>query len=326
MNRRKFIQNSSLAIAAGSVLPMNLLSCNGKTESQMGQNFGVALFTLPKMLSDDFNGTLKKVAELGYKELEFFGPYDYSNEAVKRNWLFASEALGVKGSGYFGRSAKDTKMILDDLGLSAPSIHVDLETLRDNMGGVAEAAHVIGHKYVGIAMIPEDMRKNLDDYKRTIEIFNEVGESANAHDLTFFYHNHGYGHQELEGVVPFDLILKETHPDFVKMQMDVFWFTAAGVDPIKMLEENPDRFHLLHVKDMKEKKTFSGGGDNMQEWMGLFPYLTDAGQGVLPLEQILCTAKKHGAKHMFLEKDLTPDPESALKISIDHLKSLNVNC
>jgi sugar phosphate isomerase/epimerase len=326
MNRRKFIQNSSLAVAAGSILPMNLMSCASTTREALAQNFGVALFTLPKSLSEDFKGTLKMISNLGYKELEFFGPYDYSSEITKTNWSFAANALGFSGSGYFGHSPSEAKMILDDFGLKSPSIHCDLDTLQENIGGIAEAAHIMGHKYVGIAMIPEDMRKNLDDYKRTIDLFNKIGESAHANGITFFYHNHGYGHQEMEGVIPFDLILKETDPEKVKMQMDVFWFTAAGVDPIKTLEANPGRFPLLHVKDMKEKKTFSGDGGNMQEWMGLFPFLTDAGQGVLPLEEILCAAKKHGAQHLFLEKDLTPEPELALKVSIDHLKGLKINC
>jgi sugar phosphate isomerase/epimerase len=324
MNRRKFIQNSSLAVAAGSILPMNLMSCATSPSVVDDTNFGVALFTLPKSLSEDFQGTLKMISNLGYKELEFFGPYDYSSEVAKKNWGFAAEALGFSGSGYFGHKPSEAKAILDDLGLTAPSIHLDLDTLQENMGQVAEAAQIMGHKYVGIAMIPEDMRKTLDDYKRTIDLFNKIGASAQANGITFFYHNHGYGHQEMEGVVPFELILKETDAELVKMQMDIFWFTAAGVDPIKTLNANPGRFPLLHVKDMKEKKTFSGDGGNMQEWMGLFPYLTDAGQGVLPLQEILSAAKKNGAAHLFLEKDLTPAPEDALKVSIDHLRSLKI--
>ena len=164
------------------------------------------------------------------------------------------------------------------------------------------------------------------DYKKTAEIFNQVGESAKKNGLTFFYHNHGYGHKAVDGVVPFQMILDNTDADLVKMQMDVFWFTAAGIDPKKYLKENPNRFPLLHVKDMREKKTFSGGGGNMGEWMGLFPYLADAGDGVLDLSEILCEAKKSGAKHFLLEKDLTPDHVNALQKSFDYLSALNLKC
>lgn len=321
MNRRKFIQSSVLLTAAAGVLPTWAKSMH---EMQSAEKYGVALFTLPKSLSEDFEGTLKMISEIGYKELEFYGPYDYSVQSAKDDWQNAAGFLGFSGSGYFGKSPKELKTLLDTYGLTAPSIHVDLPTLEQNMGAVAEAAHIIGHKYVGIAMIPDDMRQDLEGYKKTVEVFNKVGENAKKHGLTFFYHNHGYGHQPKEGTVPFSYILENTDPETVKMQMDVFWFTAAGVDPIAMLENNPGRFPLLHLKDMSEMKTFQGAGETMQEWMELFPYLADAGTGALPLEEIIQSAKNSGAKHFFLEKDMTPEPKSALQNSYNFLSNLGL--
>lgn len=317
MKRREFIQQISLASAALSMVP-SLTFANENAATRLG----VALFTLPKSLSEDFEGTLKMIAEIGYKELEFFGPYEFSTAAAKEGWKMAANALGFSGSGYFGNSPKQLKEMLDKYGLSAPSIHIDLPTLQENMEAVAEAAHIVGHKYVGIAMIPDEMRKNLEDYKRTIDVFNEVGASARKHGLTFFYHNHGYGHAPMEGVIPFQRILDQTDPELVKMQMDVFWLTAAKANPIQYLEENPGRFVSLHIKDMRELKTFAGDGGNMGEWMGLFPYLADAGTGVLDLQKIMSTAKKSGVKHFFLEKDMTPDPYLSIKKSFEYLKGL----
>ncbi len=319
MKRRHFMHQLGLAGAGLGLLPQ-LSFAKARTTS----DFGVALFTLPKSLSEDFEGTLKMIADSGYKELEFFGPYEFSTAAAKEGWKMAANALGFSGSGYFGNSPKELKAILDRYGLSAPSIHIDLPTLQENMEAVAEAAHIVGHKYVGIAMIPDEMRQSLDDYRRTIDIFNEVGGNAKKHGLTFFYHNHGYGHAPMNGSVPFQMILDQTDKELVKMQLDVFWFTAAKVDPIQILEANPNRFISLHVKDMSELKTFAGDGGNMGEWMGLFPYLADAGEGVLDLGKILATAKKTGVKHFFLEKDLTPEPEKALKNSFSHLSGLNI--
>lgn len=315
MKRRTFIQNTAAMTAAAALLP-------GISWSKANHPLGVALFTVPRALSADFEGTLKLISSIGYKELEFFGPYTFSGKEAQEQWKGAAAALGFSGSGYFGHSPKDVKALLDKYGLTAPSIHVDLPTLRDNMEGVAEAARIVGHQYVGIAMIPDDMRKNLDDYRKTIDLFNRIGENAKKHGLTFFYHNHGYGHHPVDGVAPFQMILDETDADLVKMQMDVFWFTAAGIDPVKYLKEHPGRFPLLHVKDMREKKTFPGDGGNMQEWMGLFPYLADAGDGVLDLKLILQEAKKAGAKHFLLEKDLTPDHENALQKSYTYLSGL----
>ena len=319
MKRRQFIHQLSLTTVGLGLIPhLSIANIMGNT------NFGVALFTLPKSLSEDFEGTLKLIAETGYKELEFFGPYDFSTPAAKEGWKVAATALGFSGSGYFGHSSKALRSMLDKYGLTAPSIHIDLSTLQENMEAVAEAAHIVGHKYVGIAMIPDEMRQSLNDYKRTIDIFNEVGANAKKHGLTFFYHNHGYGHAPMEGEVPFQMILENTDPENVKMQLDVFWFTAAKVDPVQILEANPSRFISLHVKDMRELKTFAGDGGNMGEWMGLFPYLADAGAGVLDLEKILATAKKAGVKHFFLEKDLTPEPEKALQNSFEHLSGLKL--
>jgi sugar phosphate isomerase/epimerase len=319
MKRRHFIHHLGLAGAGLGLLPHLSIA-----KDMASNDFGVALFTLPKFLSEDFEGTLKMIAETGYKELEFFGPYEFSTAAAKEGWKVAANALGFSGSGYFGNSPQEVKAMLDRYGLSAPSIHIDLPTLQENMEAVAEAAHVVGHKYVGIAMIPDEMRQTIDDYKKTIDIFNEVGAKAKKHGLTFFYHNHGYGHAQMDGTIPFQMILDHTDVDLVKMQLDVFWFTAAKVDPIHYLESNPGRFVSLHVKDMSELKTFAGDGGNMGEWMGLFPYLADAGAGVLDLEKILAAAKKTGVRHFFLEKDLTPEPEKALKNSISHLSDLNI--
>lgn len=321
MDRRKFIINSTLSTAGLGLIPAISLSKNMK---KANTDFGVALFTLPKALSEDFEGTIRMISEMGYKELEFFGPYEFSDEGVKKNWNQLTPLLGFSGSGYFGHSYKETREILDRYGLKAPAIHVDLKTLDDNMGQVAEAADVLGHKYVGIAMIPEEMRPDLEGYNKTIETFNRVGASAKKYGLTFFYHNHGYGHKTMDGVVPFDLILKNTDPELVKMELDVFWFAAAGVDSKKILKENPGRFPLLHIKDMSEAKTFNGDGGNPSEWMSLFPYLTDAGDGVLDLPGILKQAKKSGVKHFFLEKDNTPDHIQALKNSFEYLSGLAI--
>lgn len=321
MNRRKFVQSGTFTTLGLGIMPSLLFS---KNISLPKTDFGVALFTLPKSLTEDFEGTVRWVSEIGYKELEFYGPFEFSAEASKESWKMAAAALGFSGSGYFGKSPKQVKEILDRYGLSAPSIHTDLPTLKDNMDQLAEAAHVVGHKNVGIAMIPDDMRKDLDDYKKTIDLFNEIGANAKKHGLTFFYHNHGYGHTPMQGIIPFQMILENTDPELVKMQLDVFWFTAAKADPGKYLEENPGRFVSLHVKDMRELKTFDGDGGNMMEWMGLFPYLADAGAGVLNLEKIISTAKKSGVTHFFLEKDMTPEPYSALKNSFEHLSGLNL--
>ncbi|WP_194775090.1 sugar phosphate isomerase/epimerase family protein [Pararhodonellum marinum] len=317
--RRGFLKKSGILLSAAAILPLASF-----TEGQKPKNgpIGLNLFTLPKSLDTDFRGTMELIAKVGYREVEFFGPYDFGTEKSKQAWKATSGFLGFGGSGYFGNSPKEVKMILDDLGLSAPSIHIDLDSLQQNMGEVAEAAHQVGHQYVGIAMLPNELRTDMDAYRKAIDVLNIVGESAKKHGLTFFYHNHGYGHQELEGQIPLQMILDQTDADMVKMQMDIFWFSAAGSDPIAYLEANPGRFELMHIKDMREIRTFSGDGSSMQEWMGMFQYLADAGQGKMDLPTIIAKAKASGTKHFQVEHDLAKDPEGSLKTNMAYLENL----
>lgn len=262
------------------------------------------------------------LAQMGYREVEMYGPFPFSTATAKARWDSITPSLGFSGSGYFGLTAKEVASILKEHNITAPSIHTDLETLQNNMGELAEAAHLLGHEYVGIAAIPDDMRTNLDGYKNTAELFNGIGAAAKKEGLKFAYHNHGYGLQEMEGEIPLDLVLKNTDPGLVFLEMDLYWMTAGGGDPVKYLEDHPGRYHLMHVKDMKEKVRFSGDGGNPSQWIELFPYMTTAGNGVLDLKGILTAAKEAGVKHFFVEQDMVAEPETALKNSISYLKGL----
>ncbi|EIM78407.1 xylose isomerase domain-containing protein [Nitritalea halalkaliphila LW7] len=337
MQRRLFIKSGSLALAGlGAGLAWSCgPAATSDTESseEMSEEkshahpaLGLACFTLPRSLDKDFAGTLREIAAAGYAEIELFGPYAYSTLAAQEAWKIGAGSMGLRGSGYYGLSPKEVRSLLDENGLRAPSIHIELDSLQENMGAIAEAAQIVGHEKVGIAMLPAPMRMNLDGYKRSADIFNEVGAAAQKEGLQFFYHNHGYGHQELEGAIPFDLLLERTDPELVKMQLDIFWFTAAGADPIRYLQEHPKRFVSLHVKDMLELRRFEGDGGSPEEWMSLFPFLTDVGAGVLPLQDILCAAQEAGVQHYFLEKDLTQEPIQAIQTAYAHLSRLDWSC
>lgn len=108
--------------------------------------------------------------------------------------------------------------------------------------------------------------------------------------------------------------------------MDVFWFASAGADMIAYIKNNPGRFELFHLKDMSEKKTFANGGESMNDIMGMFPYLADAGTGVLDLCEIISVAQQNGGKHFFLEKDLASNPKVTLEDSFAFLSGKNGMC
>ena len=316
-NRRDFIRNSSL-VGLGAVAAPNPLSFNFNNVNEAG----IGLFSLPMMLEKDFSKTMQMLSTMGYKKIEFYGPYSFSAEKQKQSWANVAKMVGFSGSGFFGNDAKQTKKILAEYGLTSPSMHTDLDTLRDHMGPLAEAANTIGATYVTLPAIPDDERKNLDDYKKIASDFNKIGEAAKKHGIRFAYHNHGYGFSEMEGEIPTLMLLKQTDPSLVYLQMDLFWTVAGGADPIKLFTENKGRYVMMHVKDMKSQARFSGDGGNAQQWMALFGEMTNVGEGVLDLKKILSVAKANGMEHFIIEQDIVKNPELALKICVDNFKKL----
>ncbi len=286
------------------------------------KKIGIQLFSLPKRLEADFRGALEMLARMGYREVELFGPFPFSAPEAIEQWAAVTPALGFSGSGYFGHSATEVKDFLRELGLRTPSLHTDLATLEARMTQLGEAGDVLGADYVVLPAIPLERRRTLDDYRRMAETFNHIGAQAKREGLKFAYHNHGYGLQEMGGRIPLQLLLDETDPDLVFLEMDVYWTTAGGADPIAYLGGYPGRYHLLHLKDMKEPVRFSGDGGDPGQWIALFPYMTSAGDGVLDLEGIIAAAKKAGVRHFFVEQDMVADPEVALKRSHDFLREL----
>lgn len=317
MKRRAFLENTAKASLAGL-----FLSKSSYTASPLFENVCVNLFSLPKVLEKDFAGGLQMLSTMGYKEIEMYGPYSFSSEKQKANWKALEPLVGFSGSGFFGKTITQTKSILKETGLNVPSLHTDLNTLSDLMGPLSEAANQLGSKYVVLPAIPEEERKNIDDYKRMADRFNKIGAAAKANGIKFAYHNHGYGLSKMDGILPLDIILQQTDPSLVLLEMDLFWTTAGGADPIALLKANKGRYKLMHVKDMKKKVHFSGDGGNAKQWTELWGEMTTAGDGVLDLKNILTIAKENGLEHCIVEQDIVAHPEIALKRSFDFCAAL----
>ena len=316
--RRDFMKQSGL-VAAAALSPFDLKKEN-IVGNPVGNSVGIQLFSIPKMLSEDFVGGIKMLSQLGYKEVELFGPFPFSAEKAKKNWEMAGKMLGFSGSGYFGKTAQEVRKILDDNGLRSPATHTDLDTLENNMAQLGEAAQILGWKYVTLPAIPDDRRKTLDDYRRMADTFNKIGENAKKNGLRLGYHNHGYGIKPMNGQVPLQLILDNTDPKLVFFEMDIFWTTAGGADPVDYLTKYAGRYKMLHLKDMKTKKEFAGDGGSMQQWLPMFPLIASAGDGALDVAGIVKKAKETGVAHFFVEQDLVVNPQVALKRSIDFLR------
>lgn len=317
ITRRSFLKNAAIGSAV-AIAEMNF----AWAMQQKIQKIGVQLFSLPRLLDKDFSAAIAMLAQMGYKEVEMFGPYSFSSAVTQERWNKMSAVLGFKGSGFFGHSASEVKEILNRNGITAPSLHTDLDTLENGMEKLSEAANTLGSKYVVLPAIPDERRKTLDDYKKMADTFNKIGAAAKKAGIRFGYHNHGYGLHEMEGKIPLKLILEQTDPELVFFEMDIYWTTAGGADPIAYLNDYPNRYKMLHLKDMSKQMHFSGDGNDSKQWIELFPYMTTAGSGVLDLKGIVAKAQQVGVEHFFVEQDMVANPEEALKKSYDYLASL----
>ena len=305
MNRRTFLASAGAATmiagAAGPVL--------GKTS---GRKFGIQLWSVAKMLSEDFEGTIAMLAGLGYRELETYGPYVFSDPRQIEGWKKTAQMLGFSGSGFFGLGTRQIGAVFARDGLTVPSMHTDLFTLQNRMGELAEAAHALGATYVTLPSLPADLRQTLDDYKRAADMFNAIGKDAARHGVRFAYHNHGYGMVPVDGRVALETLIEATDPAHVFLEMDTYWTTAGGADCKAYLARYKGRYRMVHLKDMKGDHRFPGDGGAPSDWIGMFPYLTYLGDGSLDMAGIIDAAKESGVEHFFVEQDRADD----LKVAI----------
>jgi sugar phosphate isomerase/epimerase len=288
------------------------------------ERLGVQLFTLAGMAARDLDATLKLIADTGYKEVEFFGPYPFSAPESLARWAPLAAQMGISRNAYFGLTAQEVRARLDDYGLSSPSAHADLLTVRARPDELAEAAHTLGHHYIIIPSARSERLDSLADYQRLAEELNAIGARMKALGLRFGYHNHGYETALLDDRVPYEVLLEETDPALVTMELDIFWLIAGGGDPLAFLAAYPGRFELIHLKDMSEPVRFAGRGQTPQEWIDLFPYMRDAGAGVLDLPLIVAQAHRSGVKHFLLERDLAADPVRTLEESYRVLAAIDL--
>ncbi len=283
ISRKDFLKTSALALS----LPM---LANMPTLAKPIKKVGLQLYTLRNELSKDVDGTLKKVADIGYKEVETFG---YNNGK------------------FFGKTPKEFKTLLTDLGLSTPSGHYMPSNLKTDWNKVVDDAAAIGQRFMVCAYLFPDDRKTLDQYKALLPLFNQSGETCHKAGIQFAYHNHDFEFQAIDGQLPYDLILKDTDPKLVKLELDLYWASYAGVDPVALFTKNPGRFPMVHMKDMAktEKREFA-----------------EVGTGSIDFQRILNAGKKAGIQHYFVEQDavVKGTPLEAIAVSYKNMGKFQV--
>lgn len=252
LDRREFL--AALASATAGLAVAGPLSATrwgaGRGRSAL-EPVGLQLYTVRSLMAQDVEGTLRRVADIGYREVEF--------------------------AGYFDRSPARLREILDGAGLAAPSAHVDLDSLdEDRAPETLEAARTVGHDWLVIGWVPPEQRSTLDDYRRLADRLEAAGSRVNEAGLRFAYHNHEFEFEPIDGTVPYE-ILAGTDPGLVALQLDLYWVRRGGSDALDWFRRHPGRFPSVHVKDMAEDGAMVDVGAGVIDWSDLLSHARSAG-------------------------------------------------
>ena len=302
MKRKQFLQTTGMAMF-GSML-LRKKSLNFFSSLPKDREMGLQLFTFFNEIDNDVEGTLKKIAGVGYKKIE--------------------SAFSKKG-GYYGMKPKEFAKFLKDEGMSWKSHHVlgapfkmppgakmptgadgkpitipPMRNLRDNMQELVDEVAEGEVPYLVCANTPIS---TLDEVKASIDVLNKTDEACKKAKVNFAYHNHDAEFRPVEGQIPYEMFLSQTK---MQMELDLAWATKGGKDPIELFKQHPGRFPLWHVKDLdKEFKT-----------------ILPVGEGTIDFKRIFDASATAGMKHFFVEHDMPKDALASIKSSYDYLSKM----
>jgi sugar phosphate isomerase/epimerase len=301
-SRREFLRVSTAGALGALVLTQ--YGCNPRgttTEKTAGADpktfgIGLQLYTIRDAMETDVPGSLKKVSDMGYKYVELAG---YANGK------------------FYGYEPAEFKKLVEDLGMEILSSHTQVEAkgiTLDNATKMAEDHAKLAVKYCVQPWIVEEARTTIASYQKMVADWNQVGGIMKDHGIQFGYHNHNFEFDVVEGKVPYyDIFMVEADKDLITMELDLFWATKAGQDPVEMFNKYPGRFQLLHVKDMftKEEPFFHTNTSDF----------APVGAGVIDFKRIFDANDKAGVKYLIVEQDSTKDgkPFDAIQTSITNL-------
>lgn len=280
-DRRKFIKTSSYLAAGAMLLPYGCTTQKKMRKIKQNRGVGVQVHSVRDALQEDFAGTMQKLSEIGYKYIEAYG-------------------MGTDGM-LFGMNPGEYKKIVEDLGMELVSSHSTYFT-PDQAPQMIEASKEAGLKYHIVPYLVEDLRK---DYHAIAENLNKVGEMFNAEGIKFGYHNHNFEFEKQGKEIPMEILLKETDPEWVTFEADLYWVKKGGMDPMDLINKYPGRFSLFHVKDANEA---------LEQ--------TTLGTGIIDFKTILSNADKAGLEYYFVEDERTDDPLANMKANFEYISNL----
>jgi sugar phosphate isomerase/epimerase len=305
-NRRKFIQASGV-MALGSVIAAKSSIAKPFSTPPPSVPAGLQLYTLGTKMDTDTDATLKRLAEIGYTQLE--------------------SAFSRKG-GYYGLKPKEFADKVKSFGLTWRSHHVGgapfklpagakppvgpdgkpmtfpaMKNLRDNFQEVVDEVSQAGITYLVCSSTPID---TLDDINKSIETLSKTAEACKKAGITFAYHNHTKEFDRIEGQVPYEMFLTQISADLMKMELDLGWATKSGADPVELFSKNPGRFPLWHVKDLNR----------------VTQKPVEIGEGYVDLKRVFDAAQSAGLQYYFVEQDGAPDPLENVSKSYKNIQKM----
>lgn len=293
MNRRHFLRST---LATSLALPFSLRAL--EADNPYRKNIGIQLYTLRNQIKEDLAGTIKAVADAGYRQVEPYGfPDGTARELIK--------------------AARDN-------GMEANSSHFAWESVTNpEKAGVPEFKAILdqakeaGLSHLVIPYLHADNRKTLDDWRRLADRCNAAATAAKQAGIQLSYHNHAFEFQPLNdaGRTGFDVFTEFFAPE-MQFEVDVFWVKVGGVEPVDLIGKLGGRISQLHLKDLKS-------GIALPEFGSLPPdAFQELGDGIIPMEPIILAAAEANVAHCHVEQDQSPDPIASIGQSMDHLRAL----
>lgn len=303
-DRREFLKIS--AAGAVGLVAMGTYACKPGTKKAAAPqpvdpktfNVGLQLYSMRDAMTADLPGTLKRIADMGYVNMELAG---YSDGK------------------FYGMAPLEFKKIVNDLGMQIISSHTMVEAkgiTMENAQKMAEDHAEIGVKYCVQPWVNAEDR-NVEKYKKMIADWNKVGEIMKNVGIQFAYHNHNFEFKPVDGLVPYyDVFLKEMDADLITMELDMYWATKAGQDPVEMFKKYPGRFQLFHFKDAAQKTDVYYEVEKDD--------ITSVGAGYIDFKRIYDARETAGMKYMFVEDDNQGNgkPFEGIQTSITNLTKI----
>ncbi len=316
LSRKDFIR---LSMASSLAIPF--IGCTGKSagagksEDQQSivktytDTIGLQVFAFRDMLVKDAPNLFKSFASAGVKSVEFFNPATL-NEYVP---IVKDCGMLPLSTHFMPGYVTGNWEMARTMNMAPPDNYHYENIIEDCVKN--------GIKYMGIAILLEEDRPTLDDYKRFAEKFNACGEKSKSAGIQLFYHNHSFEFEPMQGTTPYDEMLKIFDKELVKLELDVFWITVGGQDPLLWLQKTGDRLLFLHMKDLKKESQTGIFNFNIPE-----DSYTELGTGMLDYKAILKLTRTLGIQYAIVDQDSTQmtDKIASVRQNCEYIKSLGI--